>query len=92
MPGLTGIDVAKRAGDKAQVVLVTAYDEYALTAFEAGAIDYLQKPVGPTRLAQTVARLRARAVAASMPWQATLDDLAARLRARPASWTCCKPA
>ena len=80
MPGLGGIDVARRIGGKAQVVFVTAYDEYALTAFDAGAVDYLLKPVDVGRLAQTVTRLRSRVPAPSPRWQSALDDLAARLR------------
>ena len=69
MPGLSGIDVARRIGHRAQVVFVTAYDEHALAAFEAGAVDYLLKPIEPQRLARTVERLRARlqAPAAATP-------------------------
>jgi DNA-binding LytR/AlgR family response regulator len=57
MPGIDGIEVAKLVHDT-RVVFVTAYDEYALTAFEAAAADYLLKPVSDARLAQCVARLR----------------------------------
>jgi DNA-binding LytR/AlgR family response regulator len=60
MPGLSGIDVARRIGTKAQVVFVTAYDEHALAAFDTGAVDYLVKPIEPERLARTIERLRAR--------------------------------
>jgi len=63
MPGLTGLEVAAagvEASPGTQVVFVTAYDQYAVDAFEAGAVDYLLKPIEPTRLAQTVGRLRAR--------------------------------
>jgi DNA-binding LytR/AlgR family response regulator len=60
MPGISGIDVARRIGGKAPVVFVTAFDEHALAAFDAGAIDYVLKPVEAERLTQTVARLRAR--------------------------------
>ena len=60
MPGLSGIDVARRIGNEAQVVFVTAYGDHALAAFDAGAVDYLMKPVDVERLAQTVQRLRAR--------------------------------
>jgi DNA-binding LytR/AlgR family response regulator len=60
MPGLSGIDVARRIGLEAQVVFVTAYDEHALAAFDAGAVDYLLKPVEPARLARTLERVRAR--------------------------------
>lgn len=63
MPGLTGIEVAAaaiEASPRTQVVFVTAYDQYAMAAFDAGAVDYLLKPIAADRLAQTVQRLRAR--------------------------------
>ena len=60
MPGLTGLEVARGAAAHVHVVFVTAYDQYAIDAFEHAAIDYLLKPVGDERLAETVARLKAR--------------------------------
>jgi DNA-binding LytR/AlgR family response regulator len=60
MPGLSGLEVAARATDPCQWVFVTAYDQYAVPAFENAAVDYLLKPVSADRLAKTVARLRAR--------------------------------
>lgn len=68
MPGLTGMEVAAAAADASPhtlVVFVTAYDQYAVDAFERGAIDYLLKPVVADRLAQTVTRLRGRLVDAA---------------------------
>jgi DNA-binding LytR/AlgR family response regulator len=59
MPGLTGLEVA-RAADTTQVVFTTAYESHALDAFDHAAVDYLLKPIGRERLAQTVARLRQR--------------------------------
>ena len=60
MPGVDGFDVAASLPDDAPaVVFVTAYDQYALRAFDAHATDYLLKPVEPERLARTVQRLRA---------------------------------
>ena len=59
MPGVSGLEVASAAGDT-HVVLITAYDEFAIKAFEAGAADYLLKPVRRDRLAATVARLTKR--------------------------------
>lgn len=59
MPGVSGLEVARAAGDT-HVVLITAYDEFAVAAFEAGAADYLLKPVRRDRLAATVARLTKR--------------------------------
>jgi DNA-binding LytR/AlgR family response regulator len=58
MPGLSGLDVAGRIGKQAHVVFVTAYDQYAVDAFDAGAVDYLLKPVQADRLDKAVARLR----------------------------------
>jgi len=63
MPGLTGLNVAAAAAQvspRTQVVFVTAYDQYAVDAFERGAIDYLLKPISRERLAATVERLQAR--------------------------------
>jgi DNA-binding LytR/AlgR family response regulator len=60
MPGLTGLDVAQRASGRAHVVFVTAYDSYAVAAFEAGAIDYVMKPFALERILETVRRLKAR--------------------------------
>ncbi len=61
MPGVSGLDVARAAvAAKSQVVFTTAYDEYAVRAFEAGAVDYLLKPVQPARLAHAVVRIRER--------------------------------
>jgi DNA-binding LytR/AlgR family response regulator len=59
MPGVSGLEVARLAGD-AHVVFTTAYDEFALKAFEDGAVDYLLKPVRRDRLATTIARIRKR--------------------------------
>ncbi len=64
MPGLTGIEAAREIAAlddwRGEFVFVTAYDEYAVTAFEHGAVDYLLKPVERERLDKTVMRLRAR--------------------------------
>jgi DNA-binding LytR/AlgR family response regulator len=64
MPGKTGVEAAQHIGDRAQLVFVTAYDEYAVQAFAQGALDYLVKPVEPSRLAETVLRLQSRLRAA----------------------------
>ena len=63
MPGLSGLEVASSmldSGIKTEVVFVTAYDQYAVDAFERGAVDYLLKPVARERLAGTVGRVRER--------------------------------
>lgn len=58
MPGLSGLEVAARIGKAAHIVFVTAYDQYAVDAFDAGAVDYLLKPVQAERLERAVGRLR----------------------------------
>ena len=50
MPGMTGLDVAQRASGRCHVVFVTAYTQYAVAAFEAGAVDYVLKPFNEKRL------------------------------------------
>lgn len=60
MPGASGIEAARRIGNRAHLVFVTAYDQYAVQAFAQGVLDYLVKPVDASRLAQTVARLQQR--------------------------------
>ena len=58
MPGFSGMEVAKRIADLTRTVFVTAYDQYAVEAFEKEAVDYLLKPVSKERLIQTVQRLK----------------------------------
>lgn len=60
MPGMSGIDAARQLFNRCHLVFVTAYDQYAIAAFEQGALDYLLKPVGGERLRTTCARLQAR--------------------------------
>jgi two-component system, LytTR family, response regulator len=60
MPGMSGFDLLERLEDLPQVIFTTAYDEYALKAFEVNALDYLLKPVAPARLAAALARVRPR--------------------------------
>ena len=89
MPGLSGLDVARRLSALAQppqIVFVTAHGDHALSAFEAGALDYVLKPVDDARLAQTLARVRARSAPAAAPdLQALLRQLlpVTKLSARP---------
>jgi DNA-binding LytR/AlgR family response regulator len=75
MPGMSGLDVAKRASGRCHVAFVTAYDKYAVAAFEEGAVDYVMKPFTTARLAMTVERLKAKA--SSMP--ANLDGILRKL-------------
>ncbi len=60
MPGLSGLDVARRIAGRTPVVFATAFGDHALAAFDAGAVDYLMKPVDPERVAHSVARLQQR--------------------------------
>ena len=78
MPGMTGLEVAAQASRKCHVVFVTAYDKYALAAFEQGAVDYVLKPFSAARLASTVTRLKERLDSAP----ADLDGLLASLAQR----------
>jgi DNA-binding LytR/AlgR family response regulator len=67
MPGLSGMDVAKKIGRSCWVVFITAYDQYAVEAFESEAIDYLLKPVTRERLEKTTNRLKKQIAASSEP-------------------------
>ena len=60
MPGKTGLEAAAEIGTQTHIVFITAYDQYAVEAFEQGAIDYVLKPADPQRLSVTVQRLRQR--------------------------------
>ncbi len=62
MPGLTGLEVLEALTHHPAVVFTTAYDEYAVPAFEHGAVDYLVKPFGQERLIETLDRVRVRLV------------------------------
>jgi len=89
MPGLSGVEAARHIGRRAHIVFVTAFDQYAVQAFEHGALDYLVKPVEPARLADTVTRLRERWLTAqpALDAEALIERLAARLRRDSASAT-----
>lgn len=78
MPGLNGIETARALARRAHLVFVTAFEQYAVQAFEQGAIDYLVKPLDPERLADTVERLRQR-VAHSQVDHAALELVLGRV-------------
>ncbi|HEX9390513.1 MAG TPA: LytTR family DNA-binding domain-containing protein [Usitatibacteraceae bacterium] len=67
MPGLTGLEVAGRIDAKTRIVFVTAFDQYAVDAFEREAVDYLLKPVSDERLQKTIARLKDKTAGAELP-------------------------
>jgi len=76
MPGLSGLEVARLCGTRAHVVFITAFDRYAVQAFEDGAVDYLVKPLQPARLARAVQRLKDRLGSAPADLGHLLDRLA----------------
>jgi len=90
MPGLNGVEAARQisrqSARRAQLVFVTAYEQYAVQAFEQGALDYLVKPLEAARLAQTVQRLKDRLAAphAAAPSTAALEAVIAQLLERMA--------
>jgi DNA-binding LytR/AlgR family response regulator len=82
MPGLTGIEVARKISANCRVVFITAFDQYAIEAFENEAVDYILKPVTDTRLEKTVERLKKQLSDVSDPpadFSATMDRLIAAL-------------
>ena len=78
MPGMTGLEVARQASGRCHVVFVTAYDNYAVSAFEQGAVDYVMKPLSAARIAQSVRRLRER-LSSKPP---DIDELLAKIAGR----------
>src|SRR6185369_12036353 len=88
MPGMSGLEAAQALAedwpDPARpfplIVFVTAYDQYALQAFERAAVDYVLKPVQPARLAQTCARLQATLGRRAQQGTAALDTVMQQLR------------
>jgi DNA-binding LytR/AlgR family response regulator len=83
MPGLSGLEVAQGIEGNTRVVFVTAFDEYALQAFDHAALDYVLKPVSTDRLARTVARLRDTPASAAVAADAGLADVLRKLMAAP---------
>src|SRR6476659_10736900 len=81
MPGMDGIETAQALAGRAHVVFVTAHDQYAISAFEHGAVDYLLKPAEPERVALTCERLRERLMQAPDPMSEVLAQLSQRLGA-----------
>ena len=79
MPGLSGLEIANAASGIAHVVFTTAYDEYAVQAFDRGAIDYLLKPIKRDRLAACIERARERLAGSGSQ---ELSDIVASLQAR----------
>ncbi|MEO8001328.1 MAG: LytTR family DNA-binding domain-containing protein [Arenimonas sp.] len=81
MPGLSGLEVARSAASTTQIIFTTAYDEYAVKAFEAGAVDYLLKPINAERLQQAIERVRERHQKKAVPdISGLMDALETKLR------------
>ena len=91
MPGCSGVDAARAIGPLAHIVFVTAFEQYAVQAFEQGAIDYVVKPLDEARLAATVTRLKERLAERaarhgdSAQLDAALEQLAHRLNRHSAA-------
>jgi DNA-binding LytR/AlgR family response regulator len=88
MPGLSGIEVAQKIRVNCHVVFVTAFDQYAIEAFENEAVDYILKPVTDKRLQKTIKRLKKQISAISNPpldFSQTMDRLLAALKVRQPS-------
>jgi DNA-binding LytR/AlgR family response regulator len=83
MPGMSGIEVAKAASGRCHIVFVTAYDQYAVSAFEQGAVDYVMKPISVARMAAAVSRLKERLNSAPAQLDGMLRALAATAPKRP---------
>ena len=78
MPAMSGLDVARAIDGRCHIVFVTAYDQYAIAAFDEGAIDYLLKPVAAERMAKVAARVKARLAQPPLDLAALLARLAER--------------
>ncbi len=82
MPGLSGLEVAKKTRVNCQVVFITAFDQYAIEAFENEALDYILKPVTTKRLEKTIKRLKKQISTVSNPpdFSVTIDRLISALK------------
>jgi DNA-binding LytR/AlgR family response regulator len=78
MPGMSGLEVAKLANGRCHIVFVTAYDKYAVAAFDEQAADYVLKPVSMARLASALNRVKERMQRAPARLEGLLESLAAR--------------
>lgn len=89
MPGLNGIDTARQLSRRAHVVFITAYNDFALQAFDQGAIDYVLKPIDGARLADTVGRLKDRLMllpAGLGSLEAIIDQIGQAMRRQTPAW------
>jgi len=86
MPVKSGLEVAEELDGTCHVVFVTAYDEYAVTAFEQGAVDYLLKPVTPERMVKVIERLKQRLDRPPTDLATVIAQLDARASGGPLKW------
>jgi DNA-binding LytR/AlgR family response regulator len=86
MPGASGLEVARRVSGQCHVVFVTAYDKYAVAAFEQGAVDYVMKPFSAARLDATIGRLRTRLAGPPADLTGLLQSLASLQRKDYLRW------
>ena len=82
MPEMTGVEVARHVAGRSHVVFVTAYDQYAIQAFETGAVDYILKPATDERLAVTIGRLKAKLATPPADLNAVLAKISEQMGAR----------
>ncbi len=85
MPGATGLDVARQVGSRSHVVFVTAYDQYAVAAFDHGAVDYVLKPLSAARLFTAISRVRQRLVGPPDDYTVSVNNALDQLTTRPAA-------
>ena len=78
MPGLSGIEVARQMPHPCHLAFITAYDHYAVSAFDNGAVDYVLKPLSASRLSITVSRLQQRLVQPPVNLESLLEQIALR--------------
>jgi len=92
MPGMNGFDLLARLDRQPFVIFTTAFDEYALQAFEVNSIDYLMKPIEPEQLARALKKLDRLRLPAQQEWQRSpdlpelLSQLSASLRGEQSSY------
>jgi DNA-binding LytR/AlgR family response regulator len=86
VPGASGLDVARVASGRAHVVFITAFDDYAVAAFDHGAVDYLVKPIDLVRLARTVQRLKALLGTRPPDLRAVLENPTLQPTTQPIRW------
>jgi DNA-binding LytR/AlgR family response regulator len=88
MPEASGLEVARRASGRCHVVFVTAYDRFAVAAFEHGAVDYVMKPLSGRRIAAAVGRLKERLTSRPMRLEGVIDAMSASVAtdSQPLRW------